>query len=75
MTYSWYIFHKLFSNTVVKDHKSGKNGYYFHLNKYVLEVISKDMYNRATLCVVLNYTISKSWFYFFHLISLNKNLQ
>lgn len=45
--------HKLFSNTVFKDHKSGEDWYYFHLNKYALEVMSKVTYTTVTLSVVL----------------------
>lgn len=45
--------HKLFSNTVVKDHKSNEYLYYFQLSKHTLKVMSKDMYTRVMLYVIL----------------------
>lgn len=45
--------HKLFSNTVVKDHKSSEDLYYFQLSKHTLKAITKDIYTRVVLYVVL----------------------
>lgn len=45
--------HKLFSSTVVKDHKSSEDLYYFQLSKHTLKVISKDMYTIVMLYVIL----------------------